>query len=102
METKKTIINKKTLDHTQEDFQYPTYEDVKNLRLALGFNRAELAKVVGTHIDEDGYSSGTVGRWESKSKRGRPIPLSAWYLMLISAGLKPIEIHDISKNIEFN
>lgn len=54
METKKTIINKKTLDHTQEDFQYPTYEDVKNLRLALGFNRAELAKVVGTHIDEDG------------------------------------------------
>lgn len=47
-------------------------------------------------------SSATVGRWESKSKRGRPIPLSAWYLMLISAGLKPIEIHDISKNIEFN
>ncbi len=94
------VINTKTFDHMQDDFEYPTYEDVKNLRLALGFNRADIARIVGTHIDVSGFNSATVRAWESNGNRARKIPISAWYLMLITAGLKPIKTHDISKNIE--
>lgn len=92
------IINKKSLDFLSEDFEYPTHTDVKNLRLALGFNRGELANVVGVYRDKGFVNdSSTVRAWESDTSRSRKIPLSAWRHMLIAAGLCVPIIDDTCK-----
>jgi DNA-binding transcriptional regulator YiaG len=72
------------------DFMRPTPEEVKALRLSMGFSQMELAKLTGVSWGKKGASS--VRKWETvEGKEMRSISLSSWQLMLLKAGVITIE-----------
>lgn len=72
------------------DFIQPTPEEVKSLRILLGFSQVDLAKLTGVSWNQKGASS--VRKWETiEGNEKRSISPSAWQLMLIKAGLIVIE-----------
>jgi len=70
-------------------FVRPTPQEVKELRLIMGFSQSDIAVLAGVSYSVKGASA--VRKWETKEgKEARKIPLSAWRLMLIKSGLASI------------
>jgi DNA-binding transcriptional regulator YiaG len=72
------------------DFVLPTPQEIKSLRILMGFSQVDLAKLVGVSWNSKGASS--VRKWETiEGKEKRSISPSAWQLMLLKVGLVVIE-----------
>ncbi len=74
-----------------EDYEHPTGMEVKALRELMGLTQRELASLTGVCVDKKKDSS-TVRKWESPSLEKSRISTSAWELMLLKAGVIPLEI----------
>jgi DNA repair protein RadC len=72
------------------DFVLPTPQEIKSLRLLMGFSQVDLAKLVGVSWNSKGASS--VRKWETiEGKEKRSVSPSAWQLMLLKVGLVSME-----------
>lgn len=68
------------------DFLLPTPQEIKILRLLLGFTQIDTAKVTGVKWTVKGSSA--VQKWETtQGKEMRSISASAWQILLAKAGL---------------
>ncbi len=82
-------------------FMQPTPEEVRSLRMLIGFSQVDLAKLTGVSLNYKEASC--VRKWETiEGKEKRNISPSAWQLMLLKAGLivvEPVNMNDeIKKN----
>ncbi len=74
-----------------ENYEHPTGMEVKALRELMGLTQNELASLTGVFADKKKGSS-TVRKWESSPLEKSRISTSAWELMLLKAGIIPLEI----------
>ncbi|HGF7521727.1 TPA: hypothetical protein AB5A43_003171 [Vibrio cholerae] len=95
--TKEAFKNRPcTLPLSHPDFVIPTPQEVKALRMILGFSQAELGRFAGKKVTSKGCSQ--VRKWETsqQSDEHRVIDLGIWRMMLYSAG-----ISKVSDDIQF-
>jgi hypothetical protein len=83
------------LHHHEAEYQAPGREDLKNLKILMNWNNAELAKLLGKHYSLQKGSS-TIRKWLTESEKEYvPIPFVNWRYLLGVAG-----IVDVSKDFE--
>lgn len=76
------------LRFVDDGFRLPTAAEVDALVKAVGWSQNDVAKLVGVSFNPE-KGSPTVRRWRTDEQYAehRPIPYSAWRLMLIAAGV---------------
>lgn len=74
------------LKWTDEGYQHPEPKDVAELIQLTGWSQNDVAKIVGVNFDAKRGSS-TIRKWKTQKSKDdhRPIPYSAWRLMLLYA-----------------
>jgi len=75
------------LPFNHPDYQKPSPEEVDALIKIMGWSQRQVANLVGIACNDRGSS--TVRKWKTKADLDdyRPIPYSAWRLLLIYAGV---------------
>lgn len=76
-----------TLPYGDPDYRAPTREELQTLREFAELSQRKIAIITGVRYTEDG--SPLVRRWflDTNSQNYRPIPYSAWRLLLEYAGI---------------
>ena len=79
--------------YTDDDYEPPTPEEVAQLIKLAGWSQNDAAKIVGVKWDTKKGSS-TIRKWKSDKAKAdhRPIPYSAWRLMLLEAGVVMVDL----------
>ena len=85
------IQSNSALPLSDENFETPTPEQIKFLRLYLGLSQAKLGRFLGKTVSKKGCSA--VRKWETRmgSPEHRAIDSNAWRRMLEAAGLCDIQ-----------
>ncbi len=80
-----------SLHKSHPNFVLPTNEEVKALRLILGFSQARLGEFLGKTYNLKGCRA--VSRWETDSTKSahNPMSYSGWQLMLLAAGVITVD-----------
>ncbi|WP_345855791.1 hypothetical protein [Shewanella algae] len=73
------------------DYVQPTPDDVRALRVLLGFSREELSKFANVKLSNKG--SGAVRKWETPigSSEHHHINYGVWRMMLYAAGVASVD-----------